>query len=852
MPQVAGASSTGVLPPAVHGGNVMPVAAATRPSPAVFDALASVVASTTGGGTRPTTASLDRQTVSPSARGGVFDELCTRQFVDGSTWGSNLGTSAGLHPMFTNAATRASSPAGSTLASTRGTTAAHTSRWSPPRPPRLAAPLLATNSLPPSSQAAEDTPAPPLPLVFDFSPTPTTETAPAFTGVLGGDMDPPQRRRDIPLPHRGTPASPAGLFDGSECGLIARGRGTYKHQAVTSYYSYPREHAWHMTITWFIVQSGMPFNCVKLESFRRRFTTIIPPGVPGAPMPKPPTYHLVRTTLLDELDADVQRCVKPMLETSRQIGCTIMTDGWTNIDGQTLCNYLIGTTRISCHKCYAREEGCRSVGEGMVAEAEDHRYPAQRHHDILHGFHECERVRHGDIPKGRKRQTYPCVVHVMDPGLEDIGSIGWVASRIAQARLVTKFFKRHSHAREALEAKTKLKLLLPAETRFDTNMRDSDTRQISKVLCRYEIMIASCFAACGSLSTTKQDEILEVFDRRRTIFRTLAHIATMMLDPEFRDPTLADDDVMQEGLKTPWVQFGYPEGSPQHKEVLTAIDKFHAREKPFESATMDRAMMSYEHPSSFWESKLRRFPHTAYFAMRILRIWTTESPCERGWSHWSFIHSKTRNRLKVERVEKLVRCHYNLCLLDRPSLSDDAPYDRPDTFEKWYTIGSIWRTSCPPTSSSSRGAERDWQPHRRRCVWRGSAYATFLPWAPSAALSNRTRDDVDGCGLVAGAVGVRVMDEVGEGNVDGVPRSGYVLVVRILRAVIGRRSTVFVSLNNIGTREIFYIIAPLVTRRISSVPPHRQHGTTTAGQGTIVVMTTTTMMERTTGVAIDR
>ncbi|GBG61679.1 hypothetical protein CBR_g23195 [Chara braunii] len=81
-------------------------------------------------------------------------------------------------------------------------------------------------------------------------------------------------------------------------------------------------------------------------------------------------------------------------------------------------------------------------------------------------------------------------------------------------------------------------------------MLDSDTRQISKVLRSYEIMIASCLAACDCLNTTEQDEILEVFDRRRTMFRTPAHTAAMMLDPKFLDPTMAHDDMMEEGLKT--------------------------------------------------------------------------------------------------------------------------------------------------------------------------------------------------------------------------------------------------------------------------------------------------------------
>ncbi|GBG62146.1 hypothetical protein CBR_g29345 [Chara braunii] len=64
----------------------------------------------------------------------------------------------------------------------------------------------------------------------------------------------------------------------------------------------------------------------------------------------------------------------------------------------------------------------------------------------------------------------PCIAHIMDLLLEDIGGIDWVASRISQARLVTRFFKRHGHAREVLEAHSTKTLLRPAETRFSTNV----------------------------------------------------------------------------------------------------------------------------------------------------------------------------------------------------------------------------------------------------------------------------------------------------------------------------------------------------------------------------------------------
>ncbi|GBG91641.1 hypothetical protein CBR_g52676 [Chara braunii] len=633
---VAGGPSVDAVPPPVLGGTAVLSAEATRPPPT----------------------SLDDHRVSPSV---------------------------GLHPMFTTTAARASTAAGAPLAGDRGTAAAATARWAPPRPPCSAPSLAAADSRapqrtgavptsrwsplspprsaapqshppshqdvqgtaahthPPSTQAAEGAgPPPPIPL-SDSSPTPAAETAPTFAGVLVGDLDPMERLHNIPLPQAATPASPTGLFDMSASGTVAKGRGTYKQQTVTSYYSDPRERAWHMTIMRFIKESGMPFNCVKLESFRRMFTIIIPPAVPEAPVPKPPTYHMVRTTLLDELDAEVQRCVRPVLDTARQSGCNIMTDGWTHIRGQTLCNYLVGTERGPAYLATDVMRGRKDAP--ALGKAWLHRLKTLDIHlsDItmfvtdsagvnvsaMQIFEEDESVKHifwipslprtRDAtlfgPRGRSVRMPPGSQHVW--GLLHGGSPWWEDLR--------RLCNIMDPVMEMLQ------------------MLDSDTRQISKVLRRYEIMIASYLTSCDSLTATELDEILGVFDRRRTMFLTSMHIAAMMLDPEFRDATLPDGDVMQQGLIATLVQFGYPEGSPQHIEILTSIDKFHVRERPFDNATMDRAMRSYEHPFSFWES--RRFPHTEYFAMRILHVWMTASPCERAWSRWSFIHSKTLGRI---------------------------------------------------------------------------------------------------------------------------------------------------------------------------------------------------------------
>ncbi|GBG64503.1 hypothetical protein CBR_g45199 [Chara braunii] len=471
----------------------------------------------------------------------------------------------------------------------------------------------------------------------------------------------------------------------------------------------------------------MPFNSTKLESFKRMFTMIIPLGVPRAPAPRLPSYHMLRTTLLDELDGEVQKCVRPVLDTSRETGCTIMTDGWTNIRGQTLCNYLVGTEIGVVYGSTDVMHGKKDASALANAWLKRVKSMDVQLSDITAFVTDSVGVNVTAMEVFQKDESVkhifwiPCVAHIMDLILEDIGGIDWVASHISQVRLVTRFFKRHGHAREVLETHSTKTLLLPAETRFGTNvimmerlvalraaltdvvaddrwretvwstskirkdaaevttcigsppwwedlralckmlepimgmlkLVDSDTRQISKILRRYEEMIASCLSACRDIDREQQDAIVEVFHRRRTMFKTPAHTAAMLLDPEFRYATLCDDAEVQQTLVEALVQFGYPEDSPQHREVQRAVAKLHMREPPFDELTM------------------------------ILLIWATASPCERAWSRWSFIHSKSRNGLEVPRAEKLVRCHWNLRLLDRPSFCDDGVGERPGVFGKW-------------------------------------------------------------------------------------------------------------------------------------------------------------------------
>jgi hypothetical protein len=68
-----------------------------------------------------------------------------------------------------------------------------------------------------------------------------------------------------------------------------------------------------------------------------------------------------------------------------------------------------------------------------------------------------------------------------------------------------------------------------------------------------------------------------------------------------------------------------------------------------------------------------RYPTLSNVAIRVLSIPATSAASERNWSTFGFIHSKLRNRLHEERVEKIVYLFWNLRILraiEKPTILD--------------------------------------------------------------------------------------------------------------------------------------------------------------------------------------
>ncbi|KAM5554667.1 hypothetical protein ABKV19_022864 [Rosa sericea] len=79
-------------------------------------------------------------------------------------------------------------------------------------------------------------------------------------------------------------------------------------------------------------------------------------------------------------------------------------------------------------------------------------------------------------------------------------------------------------------------------------------------------------------------------------------------------------------------------------------------------STIARKTRETRNTADWWTQCGYSAPNMHKIAMRILAQTASSSACERNWSTFAIIHTKQRNRLAYQKLEKLVYCYYNMKL----------------------------------------------------------------------------------------------------------------------------------------------------------------------------------------------
>eukprot|EP01018_Ginkgo_biloba_P012496 Gb_29949 [translate_table: standard] len=94
-----------------------------------------------------------------------------------------------------------------------------------------------------------------------------------------------------------------------------------------------------LTITRFFFTNGLSFNVAWSPYYGEMVKAI------GAPSGyKPPSFQKLRTTLVDKEKARVEEEVAPLKHAWTIDGCSIVMDGWTNVQNHPILNIIVPST----------------------------------------------------------------------------------------------------------------------------------------------------------------------------------------------------------------------------------------------------------------------------------------------------------------------------------------------------------------------------------------------------------------------------------------------------------------------------------------------------------------------------
>ena len=101
-----------------------------------------------------------------------------------------------------------------------------------------------------------------------------------------------------------------------------------------------------MAVAKWVYDTCIPLNALNSIYFQPMFDAAIAIGGGF----KAPSYHDIRVNLLKDSKREMQLFVDSMRNSWQDSGCTVMSDGWTDVRQRTLINFLVycpkGTTFI--------------------------------------------------------------------------------------------------------------------------------------------------------------------------------------------------------------------------------------------------------------------------------------------------------------------------------------------------------------------------------------------------------------------------------------------------------------------------------------------------------------------------
>ena len=175
--------------------------------------------------------------------------------------------------------------------------------------------------------------------------------------------------------------------------------------------------------------------------------------------------------IIDKGVTRMQGRMADLKQTWTSSGCSIVMDGWTDIQHRPLLNIIVtspaGPYFLRAIDCSGKLKDATFMFE-VLKDAIDEIGPSNVVHIITDAAPVCKAA--GLMVQSRYKHIFwtPCCVHALNNVLKDIGKISWISKIILEAREAQMFICNHHASLAIYRMKSRKQFLKPAETRYAT------------------------------------------------------------------------------------------------------------------------------------------------------------------------------------------------------------------------------------------------------------------------------------------------------------------------------------------------------------------------------------------------
>jgi hypothetical protein len=456
--------------------------------------------------------------------------------------------------------------------------------------------------------------------------------------------------------------------------------------------------------------AGVPFSFLENDYVIQFFQQLRPAF-------KLPNRKKLANELLDDVfDGVKAECNEQILQAK---SLTMVSDGWSNINRESVQNFVICTPKpLFFDAIYSGEEShtAKWVADEIIKQMEI--VDINKFSAVITDTASVMKAAWRIIEK-----SYPNIVclgcnsHVMNLLIGDILKIDQIKSVVENAKKLVNYFKGHVQAAAKLKRIQKenyskeIALVLPALTRWGTHLAcfqslqnsktaleqalmDVKIRQNMDLTLRAHILSDNFWEDLNIITKIMEPMVsaLKLFESDTSILSTVYSYFKKVMDqinqidcnfsdklqelitnrweytyhPIMMTAYMLDPQFLEESKNNGIESTGYAEfttfinkkfNQEEAVELFAELVNFRNKNSPYDNEIIWKSA-NILNSSLWWQSwstsKLQQL------AIKVLSIPTSSAAAERNFSTFGFIHNKIRNRLKNDRVKKLVYIYGNL------------------------------------------------------------------------------------------------------------------------------------------------------------------------------------------------